>query len=237
MTVLLTLMLGFSWRSLPNEAFNIGEKLSYEIRWTLITAGEATMEVLGPVEVSGRKAYHLFSSAKSAPRLDAFFKVRTTNESWMDMKSLCSLAFEKHAREGKYSKDQRIHYDQTQHLAYEVGIGTFPMAEYVQDVLSSLYYIRAQKLPEKGSVRLDVNTGKNNWAMEVIIHKKEKIKVPAGVFQTILVEPTKFGDGPFKHSGRLFVWLTDDARKIPVKMRSKVAVGDISALLTKMETK
>lgn len=233
--LLLVLALGFPWRSLPNEAFTVGEKLNYEIRWTIVTAGEATMEVLGPVEVSGRKAYHLFSSAKSVPRMDAFFKVRTTNESWMDMESLCSLAFEKHAREGKYSKDQRIHYDQTQHLAYEVGIGTFPMASFVQDVLSSLYYIRAQRLPEKGTVKLDVNTGKNNWRMEVIIHKKEKVKVPAGVFQTILVEPTKFGDGPFKRSGKLFVWLTDDVKKIPVKMRAKVAVGDISALLTKIE--
>jgi hypothetical protein len=37
------------------------------------------------------------------------------------------------------------------------------------------------------------------------------------------------GTGLFVKEGRLRIWLTDDDRRIPVRMRSKVAIGSVSA--------
>jgi hypothetical protein len=70
--------------------------------------------------------------------------------------------------------------------------------------------------------------------MEVKVLKRERIEVPAGKFDCILVEPVLKSEGVFQSKGSIFVWLTDDERRIPVLVKSKVPVGSISVSLTDM---
>jgi len=58
--------------------------------------------------------------------------------------------------------------------------------------------------------------------------------VPAGKFDCILVEPVLKSEGVFKSKGSIYVWVTDDDRRIPVLVKSKVPVGSISVSLTDM---
>lgn len=99
------------------------------------------------------------------------------------------------------------------------------------DALASLYYIRTLDLKVGNSVFINNYSDKKNYALEVKVLKKEKVKVPAGRFFCVVVEPILQASGIFKHEGKLKVWLTDDKYKIPVKMKSKVAVGSITTEL------
>jgi hypothetical protein len=76
---------------------------------------------------------------------------------------------------------------------------------------------------------------KKVYDLKVIIQRKERIKVDAGTFDCIMVQPVLQGEAIFKQQGELWVWLTDDERKIPVQMKSKVAVGSITTELIKIE--
>jgi hypothetical protein len=199
------------------------------------------MEVNDIEEINNRKAYHIVTEARSYPFFDIFYKVRNRDESWMDIESLCSLKYEKHQREGGYTKDEITIFDHInrkfilkerakKQTEFTVKQGTIPV--FVQDVLSALYYIRTQDLQVGEEYYLDTQTGDKNYPLRIVVHKKEKVKVPAGKFKCYVIEPFVREDaGLFKAKGRLWIWLTADKRKIPVLMKSKIFIGYITAQL------
>jgi len=125
-------------------------------------------------------------------------------------------------------------FDQENHLAiYNNGQDTFSVPAYVQDVLSAFYLIRTRELKVGQSIFVDNHADKKNYPLEVKVLRKERIKVPAGTFDCVVVEPILRASGIFQQKGSLTVWLTDDQIKMPVLMKSKVVIGSISTELTK----
>ncbi len=105
----------------------------------------------------------------------------------------------------------------------------------VLDVLSSLYYIRSLPLEVGKSFTIDVHSGEKTWPLVVNVKKLEKVKVKAGKFMCYRVEPVLRERGIFISKGKkLEVWLTADARHMPVLMRSEIFIGHVSAELVKM---
>jgi hypothetical protein len=75
-------------------------------------------------------------------------------------------------------------------------------------------------------VYVDIFAKRKNWQVKCDVLKIETIKVPAGEFETIVVEPELHFDGIMK-KGKIRVWFTNDKRRIPVQVRSKIAIGSI----------
>lgn len=226
----------FVWRSRPNNAFQVGESILYVIKYGVVPSGFATLEIPNAEPVNGRNAYHIVSRAKTNKGTGMFFKVRDVNESWMDIESLCSLRFFQHLQEGLHERETRTDYDHPngKFLFWKKRKGKEStneggMPPYVQDVLSSLYYIRSQELEVGKDYALDANSGGKTWPLKVHVEKIQTIRVPAGKFECYKVEPILAGDGIFQQKGKLEVWLTRDERKIPVLMRSRVLVGAFDA--------
>lgn len=219
-------------RVVPNSSFGVGERLEFSISYGPIVAGNAVMEIKEITRYNNHKCFRLVSTAKSNKFFSLFFKVDDRVESLMDVYGLFSLHFEKHLREGKYRTDRYVDFDQKQHLAFADG-DTIPVQEYVQDALSSLYYVRTLNLQVGNSVFVENHSDKKNYSLEVRVLKREKVRVPAGEFDCLVIEPMLRASGIFKHKGKLTVWLTDDQFKIPVLMKSKVAVGSIASKLKK----
>ena len=82
----------FQWRNL-NKKLPEKEKIFFNVYWKFIKVGEASLEIKEIVEINDRKAYHIYSTAKTLSLLDTFYKVRDENQSWIDIESLCSLKF------------------------------------------------------------------------------------------------------------------------------------------------
>lgn len=218
-------------REVPNFSFGVGERLKFKVRWGPIKAGNATMEIPEIIEYNGRKCYRIVSTAESSKFFSAFFKVRDRVESITDVEGLYSLHFEKHIREGKFQSDQFVDFDQQNHLAL-TDKDTIPVPPFVQDVLSALYYVRTQPLEIGKSIFVDNHTDKKNYPLEVKVLKKERVEVDAGTFDCVVVQPILQAAGVFEQKGTLTVWLTDDQKKMPVLMKSKVMIGSISTELT-----
>ncbi len=215
------------------------ENLKFEISWGPVNVGEASLEVAQKVSFAGKTAYHIISRARSNSFCDAFYKVRDLNESWMDATNLSSLGYSKNLREGHFFRDEWVFFNHDTHsfLAKtvsktgSVSYSTGPIISHIQDILSSLYYLRSQTLTPGKNVFVNVNT-KKNWPLLVRVLRKEKITVPAGTFDTVLVEPLVRKHGIFVQKGRkLQVWLTDDAKKIPVQMQVDILFGHVNAVL------
>jgi hypothetical protein len=219
-------------RVVSNRAFGVGERLEFLVGYGFIKAGTAVMEIPEIVKLGGRKCYYIVSTAKSNKFFSVFFKVDDKVESFMDVHGLYSLRYDKHLREGKFRADISMIFDQENHLAiYNSGKDTFEVAEYAQDVLSAFYFVRTQQLTVGRSIFVDNHTDKKNYPLEVKVLRKDRVKVEAGEFDCVVVEPILKTPGIFKQKGSLTIWLTDDEVKMPVLMKSKVIIGSISTEL------
>jgi len=224
-------ILGVADRYVENVAFGVNEKFTFDINYGFINAGGATMEVVGLIEYNNRPCYQIVTRAFSNSFFSKFFRVDDRVESIVDAVGIFTWRFEKNLREGGYRADRQYTFDQRRNIVYfeKDTIDVFP---YVQDALSSLYFVRTQDLTVGKSVFVDNFTDGEKYALEVKVLRKETIKVPAGSFDCVVVEPLLKSVGVFKHEGNLTVWLTDDRLKMPVLMKSKVLIGSISAELS-----
>ncbi len=222
-------------RVVPNHAFQVGEKLTFTIRYGIIKAGTATMGIPEEVKVRGNKSYKIVTEAKSSNFFSAFYKVRDRVESYMDKDGLFTWQFNKKLREGKYRAEQLVEYDQANGWAVTNKKDSLRIPPCVQDILTSFYFIRTKDFKVGESHFIDNHADNKLYPLEVKVHKKERLKVDAGEFDCVVVEPVIRASGLFKHKGRLLVWLTDDERKIPVQMKSKIIIGYITAELREMK--
>ena len=219
-----------------------GETLKYNIGWSFIVAGVAQLQTTRIVDNNGTLAYELRADANSHSIIDALFKVRDINISWLDIGAEKSLGYWQSVREGKYARDEWLTFNyenntynnhrqdrdgniKTQKMVFE--------GEEVLDMLSALYYVRLQPLPEKGEIYFDIVNRQKQYPLKVTVLGKKKVKVKAGEFNCIVVEPQFSGEGIFTAKGKsLKVWLTDDERRLPVKMSVEVFIGSVTAELT-----
>ena len=217
-------------RTIENLAFGVGEKFNFEVKYGFISAGTATMEVLGLVEYNGRPCYQVSTTARSNSFFSSFYHVEDRVESIVDAAGLFAWRFEKHLREGSYSSDRQYEFDQiNRRVVYKND--TLDLAPFVQDALSTLYYVRTQPLEVGKSFYLDNFIDGKKYHLEVKVLKREAVTVEAGTFECLVVEPITQSVGLFKHEGQLKVWLTDDRLRMPVLMKSKVIIGSIAVEL------
>jgi hypothetical protein len=210
--------------------FGVGEKLVFSVQYGLVTAGEATLEIRNLAVIQGQPCYRIISDARTNDFFSKFYQVRDRYESCMDTTQLYTLRYEKHIREGKFKRDEVVDYDQVGHRAIYKD-KEVPIPPMAQDVLSALYYVRTLPLEVGQSIAIANHTDGKNYPLIVKVHRRERVKVDAGEFDCLVVEPILRGPGVFTQQGRLTVWLTDDDVRMPVLMKSKVVIGHVAAIL------
>jgi hypothetical protein len=105
------------------------------------------------------------------------------------------------------------------------------------DLLSAIYFVRTQKLKTGQTLRFPVSDDGQQYEFEVVVGKTEKLKTDLGKFKTIRLEPKLFGPGRFiSRPGEMTMWLSDDDRRMPLKVVAKTSTGTVTATLIKMET-
>ena len=212
--------------------FRPGESLRFSVQYGIIKAGTAWLEVPAVADYDSHAVYTLLARAESNKFFSNFYKVRNRIESYWDSSGHFSRRYAEKRREGKYKFDGEIRFDyRRQEAVYKDG-RTFPIPPGVQDALSSFYFTRTQALPLGGSVLFDYHASRKSAPMEVRVLGRERVKTPAGEFSCVVIEPVLKAGGIFKNKGRLVIWLTDDERRMPVLMKSKVLIGSISVVLT-----
>jgi len=214
--------------------WRIGEYFQFSIEWNGLNGGSTLMQVQNLHTLGGRRAYRIISKTESNSFVSKFYKVRDRAESFIDAESLYTLRFVKHLREGGYKQDLDVRFDQANRKAIYQGGSTYDVEARVQDVLSAFYYVRTRPLVIGSTVNIPTHDNKKSYDMDVKVHKRERVEVPAGKFDCILVEPMLKSEGVFKSKGSILIWLTDDDRRIPVLVKSKVPIGSISVSLTDM---
>ncbi len=195
--------------------FSVGEKLNFKVYLGFIFGGNAIMSVKSIEDVDGYPCYKIVSEARSTRTVDMFYKVRDRIISWRDVEKGFSRRFEKHVREGRYKTYKRVEYspEDSTALLYRNSRkhpDTLDVPGLVFDILSAFYQVRIEDLEVGKSILIDVHDIKERYNLEVEVLRKERLKVPAGEFDCIVVEPYLQSAGIFRREGRMQIWLTDD---------------------------
>jgi hypothetical protein len=199
------------------------------------------------------------TTARSGPFISTFYLVADRSESFLGSEPLRSLWFGKHLREGRYRHNSQTRFDHAtgtvvfryldfsnvprditslseaeRHGKYVEQ--EFPLAANSLDELSVLYYVRTLPLQEGTVVTAKVFASRKNWDLEVRALRREVLDTVMGRRETIVVEPLLAFEGVFQQKGRMIVWLTNDADRVPVQMQSQIKVGSFVSTLVRRET-
>ncbi|MFO7963374.1 MAG: DUF3108 domain-containing protein [Desulfobacterales bacterium] len=222
--------------------FPPGEKLVFDIKWSIIPAGKAVLKVMPIKELDGVLAYHFVFTAETTGIVDYIYKVRDRIDAYADLQMNRSLLYKKKQREGGSKRDILVTFDweanQARYSNYDKKRNPIPIAEGTFDPLSAFYFTRLFDWENEKIVERPVTDGKKNIIGRARRVKRETIEVPAGRFDTFLYEPDiEHIGGVFEKSknAKIELWVTADDRRIPVKLRSKVVVGSFTGELVSME--
>ena len=222
--------------------FAPGERLVFELRWAVVPAGKAVLEVMPMKTIDGTKAYHFRMTAESNAFVDMFYKVRDRIDSYVTADMSHTIHYRKKQHEGGSKRNIKVQFDWNNSTAqYYDGRKTRDTIEIVPgtfDPLSVFYYSRLAKFEPDGIIECPVSDGKKLVSGSARIVRKETIEVPGGTFETYLIEPElKDIGGVFKKSkdAKIRLWVTADQRRLPVKIASKVSVGSFVGELITIE--
>ena len=218
--------------------FAAGERLTYAITWLALRAGTAVMETDVMSSVREGPAVKLFSTARSSPFVSKFFPVENRVESVFDLARLVPQRMIFHRREGRRRNDFDVTFRHAQGTVTSIKDGvekTLAIPPETQDALSCLYYVRSLPALVPGSTHvLNVHHDQKNYRVEIRVESLDKVATPWGEVEALRILAIMPFQGIFLNEGNIRVWLTNDARRVPLQMKAKVIIGSIVASLTEV---
>ena len=221
--------------------FAPGEKLYYSLKWGPFMVGEAILEVVDIVDEFGEPAYHITFDVRTNDFADNFYRVRILIESYPNLDMTRSTHYRSDQKEGDEDKSFDVTFDwENQTIIRDEGDKTrdpLHPEHPLHDPLSILFYFRTLDLGTHTSIPLPATDGKRMIDVDAAVIGSEQIKVHAGTFDTIRIQPNlKDLGGVFKKSkdAAMDIWFSDDEFRYPVRLKSKVRVGSFRAALRRI---
>jgi hypothetical protein len=222
-------------------AFPSAETLSYGIEWRLIYAGNARLS-LEQKKSGWESKLHL----ESGGLVSKLYKLDYNYMSEME-DQFCSDSTDLNAVERSRHRETKVTYDHVRNKANYVErdllknsiskTSEIDIPACVSDVIGGLYKVRTLKLEPGQSTQVQLSDGKKSVLVKLDAQQREQIKTPAGTFNTIRYEAYVFNGVLFARKAELLVWITDDARRLPVQIRARMSfpIGSITFELQKEE--
>jgi hypothetical protein len=211
-----------------------GETLDYDLTWLLITGGQLRATIaLAPRDPQRIRMTFI---ARSSSSFAFIYKVRDQIESIVNRKDFSTLRYDKHLREGGRTKDDTTTIDERRRIATRRRPGKdteeISVPKPIFDPLSLVYHLRDLDLTPGLAHSFTVFADGKIYTLVANVTGRQTLETPAGTFHTVIVEPKMRGGGIFRdEDASLTIWYTDDSRHVPVRIRSEVKVGAITATL------
>ena len=213
----------------------VGEELLFDVRWMGLLAGNASMAVSSQVSKDGHDVYHIRSLAESSPLFSLFYNVRDIGETFIDVHGLYPWYFHLDQREGSRSTQRTVTFDHPRGIAIYTKNQQIPqeikVPVGVHDSLSSFYLLRTLPLRVGQSIHLNMFSNGMTYDVEVQILRREKLEAYWGTVDTLVVQPLMRVQEILRQQGDVLIWVTDDERRLPIRMRTAIKVGSIEATL------
>jgi hypothetical protein len=218
----------------PRVPYGVGEKLEYDVKFGRLRVGSASMEVVGTETVRGKDTWHTVFQVRAG---NVFYRVNDQFDSWIERTTGNSLRFTQNLNEGRRDVERRFEIYPERSAFQEEGDTLEQSVRQPLDDGSFLYFLRTIPLVigETYSFNRYFRPDRNPVTIRVL--RRERISVPAGDFDAIVVQPIIKTRGIFSEDGHAEVWLSDDANRIMLQMKSGLSFGSINLYLTSFRPK
>lgn len=209
------------------------ERFFFEIYWLGVYVGKAVLEAENAGGIQ-----RITSRVHSAPVISAFYKVEDFAESTVSGDS--PVRFRIKQREGKYRSDKETLFDVGGRVTYFDHLKGIREEHEVRDkvlfdVISGFFHLRTRPMEAGSTVLLDVFDSNKFLVTEVHVLRNEQVVFLGRETEATVVRPVLKSEGLFQSKGDIFIWLTNDERRIPVRVETKVGIGTVVAELKGME--
>jgi Protein of unknown function (DUF3108) len=221
------------------------EVLSYNIEWRLITAGKVSLDLRGASH-EGQPGWQANMKIESVGLVSKLYKVDITSVSNFSQ-GFCAASSLTAGREGNRWRETSVLFDsesrkatyRERDLARNVVIASQEVAipPCVHDLLGGLYYLRTLDLEPGQSMDVSVSDGKKSVMAKIEAQQREEVKTPDGVYKAVRLELYLFNNVLFRRPAQLYMWLSDDRRRLPVQIRIRmpITIGTVTLQLARHE--
>lgn len=210
--------------------FKVGEKLSYKMQYGFFTAAEADIRVEASDKKMPAPAFHLIAEGKTAGTFDVFYKVRNRYDSYVDENTLLPYFYSEDRHEGKWKHADKAAFDQANNKV-TANKGVFDYKGDSFDFVSAYYFARTidvSKLKKGQTFDLQYFLEDGFHKMNITYIGTETIKCDMGTFNCLKFNPTIIPGRIFRKDSKLYLWITNDGNRIPVKAHVEVVLGSIT---------
>ena len=211
--------------------FGPGERMEYDVKFGALRVGNAHMEVVALDNVRGRPAWHTAFWVQGGNFL---YRVNDVYESWMDAETLSSLRFWQELEEGGKDTERKFEIYPERSVFIQTSkkpAKEEPSVSQPLDDGSFLYFIRTIPLVVGQTYDFNRYFRPDRNPVRIRVLRKERVTVPAGTFDAIVVQPVIKTKGIFSENGHAEIWLTDDDRHIMLQLKSKLSFGSLNLYL------
>jgi hypothetical protein len=229
------------------DPFRVGERVTMSVRYFKAQAGELTLEIKPMVEVNGRKSYRWYSSLKTTGMFSHFYSIEDWAETLVDFETLVPSIYTLQVKESAQLKNGKGYFDSstfkavyaekkyTEKKGHQEKHQEWQFAPFAQNVFSAAFYMRVFTYEVGKEFKFHVSDDEKNMLFRGKTLRKERVETEAGTFDTVVVKPEFEVDGVFKPVGDIFFWLTDDDRKLIVRIESEIKIGTLVMDAIKVE--
>ena len=218
--------------------FKSGEWLQYKMSYSgFIRAGTAILE-LEEKEFQGKKVFHTKGTGWTSGMIKWFFEVDDYYESYFDKENIRPYVFKRKIYEGGYKKHTITSFNHHLKKAYVQDFtlqrDTSVAFNKAQDMLSSFYYLRSldiSKIKPGDEIKLDMFFDEETFPFRLKFLGKQSLKTNVGKLETLVFRPYVLSGRVFKEQESVTIWISNDANKIPLKLKADLRVGSLTAEL------
>ena len=218
--------------------FKAGETLQYDVSWSqFLTAGTATLKVQDKRSSSGSTAYYIYAEGRPTPLVSRLYSIYYKADTLLDVYTLLPQRAAVYSDENGKRRTKVTRFDHARRRAdYDVQTSTLvskplTLPQGTLDLLSVLFVIRAAPLLEGGRITAPVTDSGELYTVRAAVGAKAAVRTPAGTFSawpiTLLITDS---DGS-QVDNSIVIWISDDARRLPVRVEAGLPVGEFVLLL------
>lgn len=209
--------------------YGVGERLEYDVKFGKLKVGSGSMEVTDVQTVRGHETWHTVFSVKGGT---FFYRVNDKYESWIDRRTGNSLRFVQDLNEGRRDVERKFEIF-PERSAFVEGDedSTQTSVRNPLDDGSFLYFLRTIPLAVGETYTFERYFRPDRNPVTIKVLRREHIRVPAGEFDAIVVQPIIKAKGIFSENGHAEVWLSDDENRIMLQMKSGLSFGSLNLYL------
>jgi hypothetical protein len=223
----------------PSFHFPESEAFVYSVEWHTLNAGTATVIMQRSSSVE-----HLRAVANTSGVVNKLYAVRDTFDADIEPGTFCTQQISKHSEEGSRRIERKVrfnyqiaksHMDENDLKTGNKRQADFDIPPCVTDVVSGFFYTSSLNLAPGSSQMFPVSDGGKTTDVKIEVEGRNRIKVPFGEFEALRVKAEPIS-GPLKGKGVLWVWFTDDARHIPLQVKSKLGFATLLFQLQRLDS-